>query len=176
MGSGGRGPTEPGPTHHPYVPNTKLSGLKIWPKGPGLTESMVPGSRSTRMARGTYLLPAGTQQDSDLALAEQSDNALLSGLYGQSSSQKIPARCKEQIRGGFCSTKGGEGLPGHDPNAGNFRGSEGISEQLTFKCMQGTFLCRVCVFLLHWGCQRTEHRRGGRARGSPHQQPHCSTR
>lgn len=76
-GSGGRGPTEPGPTHHPYVPNTKLSGLKIWPKGPDLTESMVPGSRSTRMARGTYLLPVGTEQDSDLQ-AEQSDNALLS--------------------------------------------------------------------------------------------------
>ena len=55
-----------------------MSGLKIWPKGPDLTESMVPGSRSTRMARGTYLLPAGTQQDSDLALAEQSDYTLLS--------------------------------------------------------------------------------------------------
>ena len=78
MGSGGKGPTEPGPTHHPYIPNTKLSGLKIWPKGPDLTESMVPGSRSTRMARGTYLLPAGTEQDSGLALAEQSGNALLS--------------------------------------------------------------------------------------------------
>lgn len=40
-----------------YPPNTKLSGLKICPKGPDLTESMVPGSKSTRMARGTYLPP-----------------------------------------------------------------------------------------------------------------------
>lgn len=38
-------------------PNTKLSGLKICPKGPERTESMVPGSRSTRMARGTYFPP-----------------------------------------------------------------------------------------------------------------------
>lgn len=38
-------------------PNTKLSGLKICPKGPDRTESMVPGSRSTRIARGTYLPP-----------------------------------------------------------------------------------------------------------------------
>ena len=36
----------------PDCPNTKLSGLKIWPKGPDLTESMVPGSRSTRTACG----------------------------------------------------------------------------------------------------------------------------
>lgn len=40
-----------------HLPNTKLSGLKICPKGPDLTESMVPGSRSTRIARGTYLPP-----------------------------------------------------------------------------------------------------------------------
>lgn len=39
------------------LPNTKLSGRKIWPKGPDLTESMVPGSKSTKMARGTYLPP-----------------------------------------------------------------------------------------------------------------------
>merc|ERR1712223_1628718 len=31
---------------------TKLSGRKTWPKGPDRTESMVPGSKSTRMARG----------------------------------------------------------------------------------------------------------------------------
>jgi tubulin beta len=37
---------------------TKLSGLKIWPNGPDRTESMVPGSKSTNMARGTYLPPA----------------------------------------------------------------------------------------------------------------------
>lgn len=65
------------------------------------------------------------------------------------------------MRGGFCSTKGGEGPPGHDPHAGDFRGSEGISEQLTFKCMREACLCRVCVFLLHWGCQRAEHKEGG---------------
>merc|ERR1719499_774040 len=41
----------------PLCPNTKLSGLKIWPKGPDLTLSMVPGSRSTRTALGTYLPP-----------------------------------------------------------------------------------------------------------------------
>jgi len=41
----------------PDCPKTKLSGLKIWPIGPDLTESMVPGSRSTKMARGTYLPP-----------------------------------------------------------------------------------------------------------------------
>ena len=39
------------------IPKTKLSGLKIWPNGPDLTESIVPGSKSTRMALGTYLPP-----------------------------------------------------------------------------------------------------------------------
>ena len=38
---------------------------------------MVPGSRSTRMARGTYLLPAGTEQDSDLPLVPASFLAAL---------------------------------------------------------------------------------------------------
>lgn len=56
VGSGQTLHQHPCPDHSP---NTKLSGLKIWPKGPDLTESMVPGSRSTRMARGTYLLPVG---------------------------------------------------------------------------------------------------------------------
>jgi len=41
----------------PLCPKTKLSGLKICPNGPDRTESMVPGSRSTRTARGTYLPP-----------------------------------------------------------------------------------------------------------------------
>jgi len=41
-----------------YKPKTKLSGLKTCPKGPDLTESIVPGSRSMRMARGTYLPPS----------------------------------------------------------------------------------------------------------------------
>lgn len=40
-----------------HSPNTKLSGLNSCPNGPERTESMVPGSRSTRMARGTNLLP-----------------------------------------------------------------------------------------------------------------------
>ena len=39
------------------VPKTKLSGRKSCPKGPLRTESIVPGSRSTRTARGTYLPP-----------------------------------------------------------------------------------------------------------------------
>ena len=42
------------------VRKTKLSGRKIWPNGPDRTESIVPGSRSTRMARGTYLPPEKT--------------------------------------------------------------------------------------------------------------------
>lgn len=40
-----------------FSPKTKLSGLKTCPKGPDLTESIVPGSRSTSTARGTYLPP-----------------------------------------------------------------------------------------------------------------------
>jgi hypothetical protein len=40
-----------------YIPKTKLSGRKSWPNGPLRTESMVPGSRSTRTARGTYFPP-----------------------------------------------------------------------------------------------------------------------
>lgn len=46
--------------HHDFFvhsPKTKLSGLNNCPNGPERTESMVPGSRSTRMARGTNLLP-----------------------------------------------------------------------------------------------------------------------
>lgn len=38
-------------------PKTKLSGLKICPKGPERTESIVPGSKSTKTARGTYFPP-----------------------------------------------------------------------------------------------------------------------
>lgn len=44
-------------TSQNYSPKTKLSGLKIWPKGPDLTESIVPGSRSTNTQRGTYFPP-----------------------------------------------------------------------------------------------------------------------
>lgn len=40
----------------PLWPKTKLSGRKRPPRGPERTESMVPGSRSMRTARGTYLL------------------------------------------------------------------------------------------------------------------------
>ena len=36
------------------LPKTKLSGLKTSPKGPDLMESMVPGSKSTKTALGTY--------------------------------------------------------------------------------------------------------------------------
>lgn len=54
---------------HHNIPNTKLSGLKIWPNGPDPT--MVLGSRSTRMARGTYLLPVGTRADLQLGLRKE---------------------------------------------------------------------------------------------------------
>ena len=40
-----------------YLPKTKLSGLKICPNGPERTESIVPGSKSTRQALGTYFPP-----------------------------------------------------------------------------------------------------------------------
>lgn len=40
-----------------FSPKTKLSGLKTWPNGPDLTESIVPGSKSTSTARGTYFPP-----------------------------------------------------------------------------------------------------------------------
>ena len=46
-----------------YIPKTKLSGLNIWPKGPDRTESIVPGSRSMRILRGTYLPPGITKND-----------------------------------------------------------------------------------------------------------------
>lgn len=39
------------------LPKIKLSGLKSCPKGPDRTESIVPGSRSSKIARGTYLPP-----------------------------------------------------------------------------------------------------------------------
>lgn len=39
----------------------KLSGLKSCPKAPERTLSMVPGSRSTSTARGTYLCAAHKQ-------------------------------------------------------------------------------------------------------------------
>lgn len=58
---------------HDDIPNTKLSGLKIWPNGPDLTESMVPGSRSTKMARGTYLLPVETRADLQRGLGKEVD-------------------------------------------------------------------------------------------------------
>lgn len=44
-------------TTEKIVPNKKLSGLKICPNGPERTESMVPGSKSTKTARGTYFPP-----------------------------------------------------------------------------------------------------------------------
>merc|ERR1719291_1662579 len=44
----------------PDWPKTKLSGRKIWPKGPERTESIVPGSRSIRIARGTYRPPVAS--------------------------------------------------------------------------------------------------------------------
>mgnify|MGYP001800973476 CR=1 FL=1 len=47
----------------PLCPKTKLSGLKICPKGPDRTESMVPGSKSTRTALGTYLPPENQTQN-----------------------------------------------------------------------------------------------------------------
>jgi hypothetical protein len=38
----------------------KLSGLKSYPKGPDLTESIVPGSRSIKIDLGTYLPPVAS--------------------------------------------------------------------------------------------------------------------
>jgi len=52
-----------------YKPKTKLSGLKTCPKGPDRTESIVPGSRSMRMARGTYFPPLCTNNN-----VQQTDN------------------------------------------------------------------------------------------------------
>lgn len=46
-------------------PKTKLSGLKICPKGPERTESIVPGSRSTKTALGTYF-PPEIEQESEM--------------------------------------------------------------------------------------------------------------
>ena len=48
--------------HTSDLPKTKLSGLKSCPKGPDLTESMVPGSRSINTARGTYFPPVNFQE------------------------------------------------------------------------------------------------------------------
>ena len=48
-----------------HSPKTKLSGLNSCPNGPERTESMVPGSRSTRMARGTNLLPVDEKRAKD---------------------------------------------------------------------------------------------------------------
>lgn len=45
------------------LPKTKLSGLKICPKGPDRTESIVPGSRSTKTHRGTYFPPGKLQNN-----------------------------------------------------------------------------------------------------------------
>merc|ERR1719319_1624961 len=42
----------------PDAPKTKLSGLNRVPTGDALITSTVPGSRSTRHARGTYRSPA----------------------------------------------------------------------------------------------------------------------
>lgn len=41
----------------PDWPKTKLSGLNSCPNGPARTESIVPGSKSTKTARGTYFPP-----------------------------------------------------------------------------------------------------------------------
>ena len=49
------------------LPKTKLSGLKICPNGPDRTESMVPGSKSTSTARGTYLPPEKNKSQSNYA-------------------------------------------------------------------------------------------------------------
>jgi len=44
----------------PVYPKTKLSGLKSYPNGPALTESIVPGSKSIKTALGTYLPPVAS--------------------------------------------------------------------------------------------------------------------
>ena len=40
-----------------YQPKMKLSGRNSWPNGPDRTESIVPGSKSKRIALGTYFPP-----------------------------------------------------------------------------------------------------------------------
>lgn len=35
----------------------------IWPQGPERTESVVPGSRCTKITRGTYFPPVGIHRD-----------------------------------------------------------------------------------------------------------------
>ena len=52
------------------LPKTKLSGLNICPNGPDLTESMVPGSKSTKTARGTYF-PPGKRRQIDISYRER---------------------------------------------------------------------------------------------------------
>lgn len=74
-----------------YIPKTKLSGLKIWPNGPDLTESIVPGSKSTRIARGTYLLPVGGIKKNRLQTRSQLFNKQATVL-GAASSQFTGAR------------------------------------------------------------------------------------
>lgn len=55
------------------IPKTKLSGLKICPKGPERTESIVPGSRSTKMALGTYFPPGKTKACVKNVLLDKTD-------------------------------------------------------------------------------------------------------
>jgi len=40
----------------PVFPEIKLSGLKNFPSGPALIVSSIPGSRSIKIALGTYFL------------------------------------------------------------------------------------------------------------------------
>ena len=58
-------------SHVAYSPKTKLSGRKIWPNGPERTESIVPGSRSTRTALGTYFPPANWEKNSKSTSKQQ---------------------------------------------------------------------------------------------------------
>ena len=45
------------------LPNIKLSGLNNCPNGPDLTESIVPGSKSSKIALGTYLPPESDKNE-----------------------------------------------------------------------------------------------------------------
>ena len=63
------------------IPKTKLSGRKICPNGPERTESIVPGSRSTRIARGTYFPPEGQEVKQDRSMNEHNLNIISNLRY-----------------------------------------------------------------------------------------------
>lgn len=107
----GKGPLSQGPHITPL--HTKHEGLS---RAEDLAEGSRPdgvhGARLqvTRMARGTYLLPAGTEQDSDLALAVVRQRLALCATL---QAELIPENSSKRLEEVSALQKGGEGLPGH---------------------------------------------------------------